>query len=401
MKNNNIFKWFLYSTAIIDLINGFVIDEIGVLPISLGQIYRIMFILFAGILIVKYSNKQEKMFFSIITYYFIISALVRFYLNNNIKLVFDDIINLSKLLLIIMIIISGKILIRKKEIKKRDLQKIIEFNGYVVIVTLIICKIFNLGNYAYLDGVGFKGYFYSNNEVSIVLSLIFIYKWEEIYKQIINKNRVKFSNFFILLLIISSAVIIGAKTVYLVFVITLILSICRVLIKMDIYSLLKFIFALGIVAIIFSIIGSLYNEEINAIIIKQKYHFENRSLLSFILSDRDILWKQLKDTFISGRETIIKVLLGFTPSFYNVELDLHALYINYGIIGVSLIIIPTIKLLLSSKKKYIIIYPFIIYISFSLTAGHVMFGAFAGTFFSIHCLSMIEDKINTNINESV
>lgn len=395
MKVSSFFKILLYLTATIDLINGFFINEIGILSISVGQIFRVIFIVLMTIVIFNNSKKEELIFLMFIIYYFIISIVARYYLNNNITIVVNDIMNFSKLLLIIMIIICGRVLIEKKILIKRDLINIIEFNSWIIVISLLVCKAFNLGSYAYLEDVGFKGYFYSNNELSIVLSLIFIYRWEEIYQGIMGKYKVHILKYISLLLIVASAFIIGAKTIYLVFAFTIIISVLRALIKMNIYSILKFLVCLSIVSIIFCLIGYVYRNEIQAIIIKQKSHLENRSLISFILSDRDILWKQLRDIFIVGNESVLKILFGFTPSFYNVELDFNVLYINYGIIGVMAIIIPLIKLLKISSKKYISIYPFIIYIAFALTAGHVIFAAFAGTFFSIHCLNMIEDKLTS------
>lgn len=395
---NRMFIYFLYLTGVVDLINGFVISEIGRLPVSIGQIYRFMFLIIIFWIIISNKIKFIKSLFFIIVFYFTSMTLITTFQHGNVTVLTNDFINLSKLFLNLGIFVAGKSLLDRGEINSYIIKKIIKFNMYCITLSLLFCKLFNLGEYAYINDVGFKGYFYSNNELSIVLSLMFIYFWENIYKSLINIRKLKLKDIIDLFLITISLILIGSKTSYIIIIITIFISIVRAFKNLKISTILKVTSIFLIILIALEGILHIYSNEINKIIEKQLFYFNNRDIVSFILSDRNVMWNQIKYNIMSN-SNIFNKLFGFrriiinNTTFINIEMDGNVLYLNYGIIGFLLIIVMYMHVYIKSQKRFILIYPFIIYIMFSLLAGHVMFSAFSGTFLSLHCIRMLESNI--------
>jgi hypothetical protein len=399
VKIEKLFILFLSLTALIDLINGIIISINDSTSFTIGKVVRPLLILITVIIIIRSKRIKTIIGVGIFFSYFILDNIFTFFFHRQVNILAMDLTNVSKLLLLLAIIVAGKILIEDNKITRKDLKKVILINLRVITISLIICKIFNLGESAYINDVGFKGYFYSNNELSIVLSLIFIYYCNDIYIMVNNKTNVPKSTFFDLISVIISLLWIGAKTSFIVVFITLIIYFIKLLKKVNIIKNIKIIgIAIGIITISIGIFTLLFNKEINEIISKQIYQFQTRSLLNFILSDRNLYWDTIKENYILNNRSILNDLIGYRNStingttFINIELDANVVYLNFGVIGLMLIIGLFTKILVYSNKKFILIYPYIIYVLFSLTAGHVLFGAFAGTFFAVHCLFMIEDK---------
>ena len=394
---SKLFIYFLYLTGIVDFLNGFIISEVGRLPISIGQIYRLLFLIVIIWIAIKNRIDVIKGFFYSILFYFTATTLFTTFEHGNIIALINDLINVSKLFLVLGIIVAGKNLLNIGKININVIKRIITFNTRFITISLIICKMFNLGEYAYINEVGFKGYFYSNNELSIVLSLMFIYYWEDIYYVIIGIKKIKISNCLDIGLVTISMILIGAKTSYIIIIFTILISIIRIFKHCNVITILKGAFIICCMITIIFIIFNIYSQEINSILEKQIYYFKENDLLSFILSDRNLMWSQIKNNFILG-SGVFKYLFGFrgevinNTTFINIEMDGNVIYLNYGVIGLFLIIMLYIYIFKNSPKKYIYIYPFVVYIMFSITAGHVLFGAFSGTFLALHCIRMFQNN---------
>jgi len=399
IKIDKIFIAFLCFTGVIDLINGLVISITDSTYITVGKLIRPIFLLVIALTIIKAKNKKDLIILTVISIYFIGDNIATYFFYKEIGVLFSDLINVSKLLMLVGIIIAGKVLIEEKKITKADLNRILVINLRVISISLIICKIFNLGESAYVNDIGFKGYFYSNNELSIVLSLMLMYCCDSIYINIIKGNKISKWLFWDFISVLVVLLLIGAKTSFIVTVVTLLIYIIRVFKKINFFNNIKVISIISISSIVAIFIFSiLFNKEINEVFNKLLFQFQNRDMMSFVLSDRNLHWQNMKETYIYGNNNLIDYLVGFRrypvngTTFINIELDAHAIYFNFGIIGLIITTVFFIKIFISTKKKFILIYPFVIYILFSITAGHVFFGAFAGTIFAIHCLIMIESK---------
>lgn len=398
-KLANTFIILLYSTGIIDFFNGMLMSLFSEQTFTLGKIIRIILLLLCLSIILRSKNKVDKLIYVLITLYFVMGNIYNYLYHYEIEVLFNDIVNLSKLILILSLIICGKILIENKYLDKVIIEKIIVFNGRIISILMIITKFLGVGNNAYVGEVGFKSYFNSNNELSIVLSLVLIYLFERIYKVINHEKTFRILDIIDITLVGISLILIGSKTSYIVIIFTFILNLLRVIKfnNIDRKKIIKYLLALFIALL--SIIGILFND-IMIIIGEQIHKFQTRSLLNYILSDRNLYWNQIKDQYIDGRNTTLNNLFGFTNipnggmTFVNIELDANVIYLNYGIIGLLIIVLFFVYILKGSKLKFSLVYPFVVIILFSLTAGHVLFGAFAGTFLALHCMMIIESKLN-------
>lgn len=402
MKKGKIVYFLLIITSMIDLLNGFCLQQMPDSPLSVGQIFRIILIITLLICIFQMNDDKMKIIFFIYFGYFIIDTIMTIFYHESLKILFNDLSNVTKIVLPIMIIIVCYDLSRKGFFREWQINKIIIFNMRFISIALIILKVFNLGNSAYVGEVGFKGYFNSNNELSIVLSIMFIYNLERLFVFSFSKKKGSKTVIIDILLNTLTLVLIGAKTCYIIIAFSLLVYLIRLLQYWKKLSPAKITVMLIIVSVVGVVAVNVFYNDIDNIIAKQQYYFANRDLLSFVLSDRNLYLSQMWDIYVKGNINALTLFFGFrkyeffnyATSFINIELDGHVIFINYGIIGAMLILAFYLKIFVKCKKSsFYKKMSYFIYLAFSLLAGHVMFGVFAGTFLALNCASMMAEVI--------
>lgn len=398
MKIEKVTFFLLVITAIMDTLNGFLLKSNY--NISIGQIYRFILLITIIICIFKYIKKSNyTVYLFIIILYFIMSTLVTVFYHDNTTVLFNDLVTVSKLLLPILIIIAYDELYNLKKVSVETINKIIWFNILYIPISLIIPKMLNMGYSAYVGDSGYKGFYFSNNEINIVLAILFIFVWENVYMNINNK-KVKLKDIFFIVYVFIPFILIGSKTSIITSIIVTLVYIFRI-VKSSKNILRNIIIVIFLIIGSFCIVNSLFYNDIQSIIARQQYFYQSLDPISFILSDRnglaDALWNQVK-----GNTNIFTILFGYrknliqgNTTFLYLELDVVCIFLNYGIVGVLLIYSFYFKIFTktkSNKMRFPYKFAFIIVVAFSTFAGHVMFSAIAGTFLGIISVVLNSDE---------
>jgi glycosyltransferase involved in cell wall biosynthesis len=411
MKYSKLAYFLLAITAIVDFINGFFLYKFPDMTISIGKYFRIIVLVVMLSYIIKYYRfKKYANYLLFISLYFILNTLSTYYYHRSFSILFGDLIIVSKLLLPLIIITAFIELNNIQNVKLESIEYIIKVNMFFIPLSLLIPKLLNLGISAYGANIGYKGYYFSNNELSIVLSVMFIFSLEFMYRYIRINAKVSIAYIVNIVFITIALMLIGAKTSYIIIALALLIYILRYIknnfnyYKENKVILVKNItMILGLLLLSAVIIGIFFYKEIMEIVSRQTYFINNRSFLSFILSDRDILFSNLWNDRVSGNMNIYTLLFGFRKisnvynnTFLTIEMDAHAIFINYGLVGSLLISVFYYRIFTyKSLREYKYLFPYrfsyIITILFSILAGHVMFGAFAGTFLAIVAMPLILD----------
>ncbi|OXX82521.1 hypothetical protein AVM15_18070, partial [Paraclostridium benzoelyticum] len=276
---------------------------------------------------------------------------------------------------------------------------------------LIIPMILNLGSNVYAGGLGSKGFFYSNNELSIVVSILFIFAIDKLY------NNFSLKNLSILLLVGISLLSIGSKTGMIIpMIISIIYLIKSFIDKENRQKFRNFmiIAILGSLIILIFICPNLISEFINRQL--YLYSIDGGSILYAILSGRNEFLSIIYVYFVESNHKIMTLIFGYgeyvknriiasgLSSEYNpgvlksIEMDFFDIVFGYGIIGVILVYGYFIEAFIknySLKKerfKYTIAFISIMFLGF--LSGHIFYSAMSGSMLAIVTCGLVFSNPN-------
>ena len=380
----------------IDMLNGIFLKNGIVLPLSFGQFFKIIILLFV---LVRLSIKPAKLIFVFASFSLLLApTFYQLYIGNKGVSLLFDIIKISKYITPLVCFMFFVDVIKNDHQKNINLIfKLVNFS-YLILIGNIFLKYIGLGYPMYEDGkIGSKGFFYAGNEISallIILSSIIAYRlW-------MNNSKLKY--FLFLLLNIVVGVTVSSKTAILgVIIVFLLLPIRGSFIKINIKKLLI------IVSSVFVIIPSIiiyYWDYIlkSTIFIRLNYFWNEVDILTFLLSNRNNFFNDAFDIYKENYNLFEKTI-GVGQSRYEylnnnitVEIDIIDIFFSLGFIGLILFLLFNVYLFIQSinfKRTQINIYSgfvflmgFILFI-ISTTAGHVyssgMPAVFIGLLFSL------------------
>ena len=380
----------------IDMLNGIFLKNGIVLPLSIGQFFKIIILLFV---LVRLSIKPAKLIFVFASFSLLLApTFYQLYMGNKGVSLLFDIIKISKYITPLVCFMFFVDVIKNDHQKNINLIfKLVNFS-YLILIGNIFLKYIGLGYPMYEFGkIGSKGFFYAGNEISallIILSSIIAYRlW-------MNNSKLKY--FLFLLLNIVVGVTVSSKTAILgVIIVFLLLPIRGSFIKINIKKLLI------IVSSVFVIIPSIiiyYWDYIlkSTIFIRLNYFWNKFDILTFLLSNRNNFFNDAFDIYKENYNLFEKTI-GVGQSRYEylnnnitVEIDIIDIFFSLGFIGLILFLLFNVYLFIQSinfKRTQINIYSgfvflmgFILFI-ISTTAGHVyssgMSAVFIGLLFSL------------------
>ncbi|MFS0821578.1 O-antigen ligase family protein [Bacillus sp. 1P02SD] len=157
-------------SPIIDLFNGLLLDKV---PISPGQIIRPLFML-VGLYILLMFRKKSFIYFSIVAFFMVLSLSIYTLLfggSTFSNLVWD--FRLLFTLTIVLVYVNFLRIQKKKFVKKVLLY--VECTIAFIAAVIVISSILNIGfnTYTANNGVGNKGFFIGQNDVTSIFSMIF------------------------------------------------------------------------------------------------------------------------------------------------------------------------------------------------------------------------------------
>lgn len=368
--------YLILLTPIVDTLNGLILRTNGVSDgLSFGSIYRIIILIYV---LYGIARRKNNLIMILLAMYFPLIGLIKG--ANNGKLV-GCLTYGAKWLLPIAIIHYYSFIKRDKDEIQRCIYKTLDFWSAFVPISLILEYIFNLGVASYYDS-GFKGYYYSTNDLALVLIVLFIYK---LYKSFNNKKSKK--NIILAFLNFVAIIILSTKSS----MIFAVVSVVYMLIKFGKINCKTVLRVIASGMIMFLLIGFM-NDEITKFIMRYQNMWEY-SKSSNLVEQFFVFATSGRTSRISGffneiynGNFVINFLFGWIiPDNVNViEMDFHDLICQYGFIGLIIMIIEYGYLIIMGiRGESPFLYTIIICFIYAMLAGHVISGAFSGTCFSL------------------
>ena len=370
---------------IIDSLNGLLLN----LNYSskLGIIWRtILFFLLIGILFNNFNLKKTYqkivlifLFFSIIISYFLMILFP-----DNLEL--NPSISIGVKLITVILLLDGLLTLNALDLLNlKSITKIINLNAILILLLYFIPFFLGYGFSVYSDGSGFKGFYYSNNELNAVLLMFFMYS---IY--MLNRYRSLIygilSGGFLLgcLLISSKSSVILCLIIIIYFLIKASLSIIK--------SISKKKFILMICFLIFSLIlfFVLFYSKIEMFVHRQLYLLNiSDNFIEYFTSSRSTFALNNFENLYDSNNFILRLFFGNSGASKPCEMDVLDLFLYFGLFGffdVVIFFVNKIKVLCYNKELIFLLTLILLY---SFLTGHVLFYGISGCYFAVFLSTMI------------
>ncbi|WP_314577808.1 O-antigen ligase family protein [Enterococcus gilvus] len=404
--NCSMFVLLVSILPLADLLNGYFI--FNAINIPLGVIYRLGFITFL-IVSILLKNIDESVF-TVITVFFLIvnSTLIvvqSIILLNPSEWIIEDFSILSKYFL--WILITYYLYQRRYYFQKIKFENIFIIISLFFTLGLLIPYLIGQGTNTYTSGVGFKGYFFAQNDItlSFIISLVFTAK-------VLLKHLEKKWNLYVMFLSILyigniiSLVLIGTKTALLCGVVVSLYLIYRVFFKTSYQTVIHRIFiwlSIAVMALWFFYRGLGYTITALDGVLKRFEYFYGKydgNIIRIITSQRLEFLKGGTEKFLSDPNSNLVLLFGqgfeYRMKTFGrlglIEMDFFDVLFSLGIIGfVANLILIVFFLTMCLKNRLNTVYEklFIVILFYSFFAGHTFFSAMCSTLLGLVCGGII------------
>ncbi|EUJ33807.1 hypothetical protein MFLO_01215 [Listeria floridensis FSL S10-1187] len=411
-KPLNIYFFFIIMSVfpLIDFMNGLFISSH--IPIPVGTAYRFFCFIYLVCCIIHAGLRKNL--YTFITVTFIIGSLMllviqAIVLQNSISILFADLTVFTKFFL--WVVIAYFVYQRKEIFLQMNYSKVFLAISIFFTLGMLIPYFLNVGNQAYVNSnAGYKSFFYASNDLTIafMINATFV-GW--LFTKALRRKAVKQSLFLLLLYlgIIVSLILISTKTgiVYgIVFTVGILIHFlfCQKEFK-PIYRIVTFMIAvaalIGLIIAGWDFIISATSGTVDRI--TYFYRLYNGNLVRLLTSSRSDYMAGGYELFVDNNNNFLIPLIGFGFEYRLIhferlgliEMDpVDGLY-ALGFIGV---VLTTVMLgyffFVSLKKQNRSIYTlaFMVFMFYSISAGHVMFSALSSTMLGLVCGGIILQK---------
>jgi hypothetical protein len=389
----------LSATILVDFINGLFIN------IPIGETYRIAVLIISSWLIFK-SDVRALGYILFVVIYITANSLMSYMSTTNTMGLFYDLKMMMKAVYFIVIFLVIRSLYKVNEFTLNTIKRIILNNLYYTPWLFFLSYVLGIGktSYEYAD-LGFKGTFMSLNSINISMLVLYIFAVDGLFR---NKNRLKW--LLIIISIVIPMILLGTKSslIFLVFV-----PLFYLVININFNAIFRFgtlvfyywLFFLSFIIIVIFMLNnaSISNTYFEGIFARQQYLFQERDLLTYLLSGRN--WHlETAHIYFMSEVNLFKILFGtgyfdihnqialawnYFIDVRPIELDIFDIFYSYGVIGVLLTYGFFIFHLVRNIGNYIdkLAQPYFValvsLLIFSLTGGHVFMEALSSTFLGI------------------
>jgi len=390
---------FLFLLLLVDMINGFMMHNNIILPISIAQIFKLtIIILFITRLLLV--NNQGVLFYFILFFILLIPSVLNF----SFKDLFKDVIKIFRYLMPVLSFFFFKEVFLSQNKKTINLIFKLVLSSYVIFVFNILLKYIGLGYPMYtFNNVGSKGYFYAGNETSavlIILSSILAYKlWHLEFKK---------KYFVFILFNVFVGLTISSKTGVLgVFLVGSLIPLLNYKLTLSLKKIKYFFVVFGLLLPVFAKVFWFFYKS-SKLSLRINYFWDKLDFITFIFSHRNVFFKKMWNTY-SKEYSFVEKLIGVGQQKYEllnkgiIEIDIIDFFFAYGIVGV-IIFLMIFSLLLYAvvlkKKNKINIYAKFVYLmifillGISTIAGHVFGSGMAAIFIGLLFSLMYYKKLN-------
>ena len=418
IKFSRIMCCLLLIMPLVDIITGNALSsQSSGLLVYLGQLYRVIILIYASYIIYSKPFSNKELWLPIFTFYVILLVFFNYARFNG--SIIENLSYTMKLLLPIYLIISLKIIIIKNY---NIIDKLFKTYSWIYPLSLLIPWLLNVGynisNYTFESG--YRGFYFANNELNVILMVIFVYCYQELYDNLIahrksaHKVKIDWINIIKLFLNLLALFLIGSKTSILAIMIVCFAYLYK---KENLKKKLKYIIlftSTGIVSfiLIINILSSQISNMFQRIIYSYNRFVNTEGVITFLLSTRNLRIKPgIQYWFNDGMEGLINFLFGVGKSnkcpnngiginaFAIIEMDFFDCLFWFGFIASCIVFvfylshfIRVIKIKNMFMEKSI----FILVFSFSILAGHVIISANSGTIFALVIAKLYTKIYNLN-----
>ena len=396
-KLDSLIVLLMFALLPIDMINGVMLGNEIILPITIGQLFKLLII---GVLFFRFFIFNFKLLLTscLMFLLMLLPSFYQMFTQLDASFLFSDIVKVSKYLTPLFCFFFFKDFITRQDpLELKQLFKLVWFS-YIVLVVNILIKYIGLGYPMYKAGdIGSKGFFFAGNETSAMLIILTSILAYTIF---LNKERWKFYAFMLFSLFVGLSI--SSKTGVLGILLLLVLiPLERPTIKTDLTKLKKLGLTL-LVSIPFVFSGTWWALKQSSVFDRLTYYWAKLDALTFIFSHRNFFFADAYKVYLE-KYNLLEKFLGVGQTKYEIlnnakiiEIDIADIFFTYGYIGFLLFVfslgylgVQSWKISKFEKYNYtkFVFLMLIILLGISTIAGHVfssgMSAVFIGLLFSL------------------
>lgn len=381
------FYIFLLVQPFIDLITS-VMTKFWDLPITLGIVVRGLLFVFSIIYIFFVSKSKYKkvscIYIGILIIYAILYFALKLDLFSSISFLISEVTYMFKYFYTLIILLLLLNIYDELKPNNRIIFKLLQLDLLIYCFIIVLANVTNtaFGTYAY--GAGNSGWFYSGNEIGIILALLFPFLY-----LIVNKTN-SYKCLFLIIPVVLAMEIIGTKTAMLGLLLPTIVFFIYYLIRVRHGKLKQLIITLIILLVIvcsspnLPVVANIRNSltSLNDRVTNEEKHDEDltdEAVTKVLLSDRDYFEKKIGRIYNNAGIQDKLFGIGFTnrESINDknitklIEMDFHDIFYRYGIIGFIIYSLPFVLLIGLCLKECI-------KIKFKFNAKQLLLGYVSG-----------------------
>lgn len=376
---------------------------------QIGQLYRVIFFVVMLYYVYQKFITSHPFLFVFTCYAFCIPVIYALR-HKNIDGLTEDYSYILKVFMPLYIIYAIYDLSSRNLIKINFVDNVLEFWSWVYPLSLIIPRFLNLGFYHYFGNGGYKGFYYTTNDLNILLAVLYIFSFNKLSQ---NKNV---RNAFKLLMMLVAVIFLGSKTSIIVLVVVTGVFIVK---GINYRQFVEYLFASVIIVLMIGLaVYNLFEAQINAIFVRLRYFYAyytggKGGFLTFLMSERNLRISPAFKYWYGGKNAVFNFLFGVGKyqkcpnssnigknAFSLIEIDFFDILFWFGSIFLVILVCYFIHFFVKYAKRtdefeYKVMFIFIML--FSFFAGHIFISAMGGTMLGIVCARL---KMDDNILNS-
>lgn len=387
-----IYIWIFALVPLIDSFNGYLIKSGISGNFSLGQLYRLLTLIFVIVIWSKRMTVAYFKIFIVIVEILFASRMLQIMFGINNDSFINEIMNIVQWIMIIILVFSYMDLKRSNVVNVDIIYKIFDIWRTIAPLTIIIPYILGLGFSTYYD-TGYKAFYYATNAITYFLIILFLLNMMKLMEKV--------TAFRIVQMVMTAVAIamIGTKSGYVFFVVILLVTVFLQFRKNFVKGFLSVIGTFtGVIAGAYLIV-KVYSEELAKIYLRHSYFFQQSdSLLAFITTGRSDRIFNYYSYIKNSDHYLLRLIFGsgysIETTLGSIEMDYFDAFFMFGIFGLSLVIWFTIYMFRKREKQKngLVLMAYVITIVFSIFGGHVWDNALSSTCFAMVCCILISER---------
>jgi len=373
------------ALPVVDSVNGILIT--AELP-SIGQVYKVLLLGVLALFVLRSRKLLPGLWVTALCVvgYILLSVAVNVFVLGQTLPSLDFPVKLSFNVLQLVLLLSCR---QAGYITGRTVDRILNISTWLMCALLLIPYALGLGNTIYKGGIGYKGFFFSNNELSVALLILFYYSLYRTTMTLSVPNVIQLAGIGVCVLLLNT------KSGMIACALGVVLFIFEYLRKPG--ARFKWLLVAAVAAALF-VAKDFIASQVSSFLTRQQYlhRLYGGSMLETLVSGRTRLLDSAWEEFSGNPWLPLRVFIGngFCSGAL-VEMDFVDLFFYLGIfgalgaaVGVAVIFNHCLP---NFRKDGTWARPlgFLLVVGFSFVAGHTLFMATSGCYFVLflcYCL---------------